>query len=505
MPTSAYLQKKMAMPNSICYMQVVFVDIVKYSKRISYRQVDVIYAFMNSIQKALNNTGKKYYEDTNKVDFNMIRDVVKLPSGDGAAIGFPLDGVPDMHISFACELLRLVDEANKEIDCSCFREHDWCDCHSGFRLRCGISEGRLILYNDLNDNFNIAGNTVNMAARVMDLAGPRQIFLTQEAHTQIKDSTPPKDDPQFRKYSQVSIKHGLPIDVYHFIDKNCAGFLDISTRSDLDRAVGALSPANQVTTVEPAPDTRADRGSKPLNADAPRDLVKELRDRMVRIPKGEFSMGNEQTGRVLVEIPLPFLIDRYPITQEDYMEVMGRNPSRFVGPHLPVDSISWLDAITFCIRLSELSGLEPAYHVIGKEMTVDFGKNGYRLPTEAEWEYCCRGGTQEDRYGLIDDIAWYNRNSEGKTHEVGEMAANGFGLYDMLGNVREWCNDWYENPYPEGRQVGYIGPGTGFERVLRGGSWSDLPDCVRASFRLRNNPLSRDNIDGFRVVLPVRD
>lgn len=133
--------------------------------------MDVIYAFMSSIQRALNNTGKKYYEDTNKVDFSMTRDVVKLPSGDGAAIGFPFDGVSDMHISFACELLRLVDEANKELDCNAFREHDWCDCHSGFRLRCGISEGRLILYNDLNDNFNIAGNTVNMTARVMDLAG----------------------------------------------------------------------------------------------------------------------------------------------------------------------------------------------------------------------------------------------------------------------------------------------------------------------------------------------
>ena len=216
-------------------------------------------------------------------------------------------------------------------------------------------------------------------------------------------------------------------------------------------------------------------------------------------------MGNESTGRVSVEISRSFLIDRYLITQEDYVEVMGRNPSQFVGARLPVDSISWLDAITFCNRLSELSGLEAAYHVIGKEAMVDFGTNGYRLPTEAEWEYCCRGGDQEDRYGPIDDVAWYNGNSDGKTHEVGKKAANAFGLYDMLGNVWEWCNDWYQRHYPKERQVDYVGPESGFERVLRGGSWSDVPDCIRSSFRNMSSALSSESRHGMRVVLPCRE
>jgi sulfatase modifying factor 1 len=508
MRTLSYLEDKMVKANSYCSMQVVFVDIVSYSRRKSYAQVNVIHAFMKSIEEALNETAKQYVGYTQKVEVHISRDVVKLPSGDGAAIGFPFDGVPDMHLTFACELLRIVDKANKELNCPVFQKNGWCDCHDGFLLRCGISEGKLILYRDLNGNFNLAGGTVNMAARVMDLAGAGQIFLTRQAHSQIEQLVPLME-PHFRKYSQIPIKHGSRIDVYQYIDKSREG-LDVSPRTDLAPAVDGLAPNDQLTQGEPIPETREDRGSKPRDgkpqdAELPRDLVKTLKDRMVLVLGGQFLMGNEQTGRVVVELSLPLLIDRYQITQEDYIEVMGRNPSRFIGARLPVDSVSWLDAITFCNRLSELSGLKPAYHMIGKETTVDFGTNGFRLPTEAEWEYCCRGGSQEDRYGLIDDIAWYNRNSEGKTHEVGERAANGFGLYDMLGNVREWCNDWYQNPYPEGRQVGYAGPETGFERALRGGSWSDVPDCVRASFRLRNNPLSRDNIDGFRVVLPVRD
>jgi len=462
---------------------------------------------MKTIEEALTSIARKYIDYTQNIDVHIRRDSVLLPSGDGAAIGFPFDFVPDMHLSFACELLRLVAEANKQFSCDVFLEQGWCNCHDGFLLRCGISQGTLILYKDLNGNFNIAGDTVNMAARVMDLADAGQIFLTREAHTQIIDLIHLME-PRFRRYSQVVIKHDLTIDIYQYIDEGVPG-LDGSLRPGLGLAEDALAANDELPFESP---TAGATGiyltpleEKPLDDKAPRDLVKELRDRLVNIPKGEFSMGNDHAGRVSVEIAYPFWMDRYQITQEDYAEVMGRNPSQFVGAHLPVENISWFDAIAFCNKLSDLSGLEAVYTVVGKEATIDFSANGYRLPTEAEWEYCCRGGGLEDRYGSLDEIAWYNGNSEGKTRTVGIKGANGFGLHDMLGNVWEWCNDWYQRHYPKERQVNYVGPESGFERVLRGGSWSDLPDCIRSSFRHRKSPLSSENTHGLRVVLPLRE
>lgn len=508
MQNSRYLQEKMTKDNCYSNMQVVFVDIVSYSRRKSYAQVEVIRAFMKSIEEALFSTAQEFVSDTQKIDAQLRRDVVVLPSGDGAAIAFPFEGVPKMHLFFAGELLRIVDKTNRDMDCGIFREQGWCNCHGAFLLRCGISEGKLIIYKDLNGNFNIAGDVVNMAARVMGLADASQVFLTQEAHRLAIDMISGMET-RFRRYRQAQIKHGLRIDVYQYIDDGLDG-LDVSPRAGLGLADDAVEADDEVTPVAPPPDGKEDIGAsaldvKHLDSRAPQNLLKELRDRMVRVPAGELVMGNEHTAQILVEIPHPILIDKYLTTQGLYVVVMGRNPSRFVGEHLPVESISWLDAITFCNRLSELSGLEPAYQVTGKEVTVDFGINGYRLPTEAEWEYCCRGGGQEDRYGRIDDVAWYNGNSGGETQEVGKKAANAFGLYDMLGNVWEWCNDWYQRRYPEGRQVDYVGPKSGFERVLRGGSWSDLPDCIRASFRHRKNALSRESTHGLRVVLPCTE
>jgi formylglycine-generating enzyme required for sulfatase activity len=508
MQPSPFLEGKLANAKAGCGMQVVFVDIVSYSKRFTRIQYDVIHAFMNSIEEALLQIEKEFLVDMRSVGVQLRRDVVVLPSGDGAAIAFPFETIPDLHLSFACELLRIANKANKKLDCADFSRQGWCNCCDGFLLRCGISEGKLIPYVDLNGNFNIAGVAINMAARVMDLADPSQIFLTADAYALIVNLVRGAGT-KFRKYGQAKIKHDLRIDVYQYIDASREG-VDISPRADLDLADDPLESDAPVTPVKLTSELVHSSSSKSrdvelLHAEVPINFVKELRARMVRISNGEFLMGNEQIGRVLVEIAFPFLIDKYTITQEDFVNVMGRNPSKFVGARLPADSITWLDAIMFCNKLSELSNLEPAYDLIGKEATVNFDKSGYRLPTEAEWEYCCRGGGQEDRYGPIEKIAWYSGNSKGKTHEVGQMMANGFGLYDMLGNVWEWCNDWYQRHYPKERQVGYVGPESGRERVVRGGSWSDLPDCIRSSFRNMSSTLSSESRHGMRVVLPYRE
>jgi formylglycine-generating enzyme required for sulfatase activity len=494
----SYIQEKMERDNCYSNMQVVFVDIASYSRRRSYAQLEVIKAFMKSIEEALVSTGREFLNYTQKIDAHLRHDVIVLPSGDGAAIGFPFDGAPNMHLFFAGELLKSVDKFNKKEDCQKFREQGWCNCHGAFLLRCGISEGKLIIYKDLNGNFNLAGDVINMAARVMGLADASQVFLTHEAFCAAAEMIPDVET-KFRKYRKAQIKHGLRIDVYQYID-DCLDGLDVTPRGDL----GIADDTNE-TNVEllsaTSPQVR-------LNEEYSDDGItqyqlKELRERMVQIPAGEFIVGNELIGHADVKISKSFLVDKFPTTQSLYLEVMGRNPSRFVGMNRPVDNVSWLDAIIFCNKLSELSGLEPAYDVTGKEAILHFEKNGFRLPTEYEWEYCCCGGKTGERYGPIDDIAWYSGNAGGETQEVGKKAANGLGLYDMLGNVWEWCNDWYQRGYSQGLLLDYEGPDSGLERVLRGGSWNDLRDCIRSSYRHRKFALSCENTHGFRVVLPL--
>lgn len=502
---SRYLEKKMSIDNCYSNMQIVFVDIVSYSRRRSHAQVTVINAFMRCIEEALNCTAREYVDYTQGIDVHLRKDVVVLPSGDGAAIAFPFDGAPNMHLLFAFELLRIVDKANRDMDCAIFRKQGWCNCHSVFLLRCGISEGKLILYKDLNGNFNIAGDVVNMAARVMGLADASQIFLTEEAFRLAAEMIP-DIEKQFRSYRQAQIKHGLRINVYQYKGSGHEG-LDVSPRAGLGLAGNEAEADEEVTPISLSSSSRqsVEKGVldlKSSDSKVPSSLLDDLRDRMVSIPGGEFLMGNEHTGQVKIVIN-PVLIDKYPVTQDLYVEVMGRNPSRFIGPRLPVESVSWFDAVTFCNRLSELAGLEAAYEILGKEVILHVRKKGYRLPSEAEWEYCCRGGSSEERYGSIADIAWFNANADCGSHEVGQKRANGFGLYDMLGNVWEWCNDWYQRGYPEGRQINYIGSEFGFERVLRGGSWNDLPDCIRVSFRHRKTPLSRESTNGLRVVRTI--
>jgi formylglycine-generating enzyme required for sulfatase activity len=176
-------------------------------------------------------------------------------------------------------------------------------------------------------------------------------------------------------------------------------------------------------------------------------------------------------------------------TQAEYQLVMGSNPSNWKGESLPVERVSWDDAVAYCQKLTERERA-------GGRITA---QEAYRLPTEAEWEYAARAGTTGVRYGELDAIGWYNVNSGSKTHPVKQKAANAWGLHDMMGNVWEWCSDW-SGDYPTGSVTNPTGPKSGSFRVNRGGSWGDVDGRARSAFRNGFGLGSRGDL-GFRPAL----
>ena len=248
---------------------------------------------------------------------------------------------------------------------------------------------------------------------------------------------------------------------------------------------------------------------------------KTVKGTLALIPAGPFSLGNtgsyegeyDEKPPVTIIISKPFYISKYEITQQQYKAVMGNNPSEFKGDDLPVEQVSWYDALNFCNTLSKSEGLTPCYTINGTKVTCDFEANGYRLPTEAEWEYAAKAGTKTDFYSgkltysgnspidpNLDKIAWYSANSSNATHPVGQKAPNAFGLYDMSGNVWEWCWDRYAE-YPSKETKDYQGPEIGTYRVYRGGGWRNLAWYCRSTNRDRNYLDDKNNSLGFRVVL----
>lgn len=222
-------------------------------------------------------------------------------------------------------------------------------------------------------------------------------------------------------------------------------------------------------------------------------VAAEIAANMVRIPGGTFTMGctsgqgddcydDEKPHQVTLSA---FRMSKYEVTQEQWQAIMGNNPSEFKNcPKCPVEFVSWNDVQEFIKKLNNMTG------------------ETYRLPTEAEWEYAARGG-QDYKYAgsdNIETIAWYVGNSSSKTHPVGSKAANGYGLYDMSGNVMEWCSDWYGD-YSSGSITNPQGPSSGSFRVIRGGSWCVSAEYCRVADRPGYPPSSRSTGIGFRVVL----
>lgn len=242
---------------------------------------------------------------------------------------------------------------------------------------------------------------------------------------------------------------------------------------------------------------------------------------LVRISAGTFMMGalgdddkasSNERPRHKVEISRDFYVGKYPVTQELWEAVMGNNPSHFKGDARPVGMVSWFDCVEFCNKLSELENKELAYIINGENVSCNWTAKGYRLLTEGEWEYCARGGESHLYAGSnnVDEVAWYSENSGSKTHSVGQKKPNGFGLYDMSGNVWEWCWDWFDSEVYQSRPVtggeptsDPRGPTSGSYRVVRGGRWASYPSGMRASIRYYYGPTNRSNGFGFRLVLPL--
>jgi len=210
----------------------------------------------------------------------------------------------------------------------------------------------------------------------------------------------------------------------------------------------------------------------------------------VYIPKGEFMMGSESSDWEKpvhkVIISKSFEMCRYQITQQQWQAVMGKNPSKFRGDNLPVETVSWLDVEKFINKLNAKSN-----------------KYVYALPTEAQWEYACRAGITEDYLGNLDDIAWYRENSASTTHPVGEKLPNSWGIYDCQGNVWEWCLDWYGD-YPNEEIIDPVGASLGSYRVIRGGSCISLPARCRLASRYINLPADHYFTIGFRLVRNIK-
>ncbi|MGW5259321.1 formylglycine-generating enzyme family protein [Microbispora sp. NPDC004025] len=216
---------------------------------------------------------------------------------------------------------------------------------------------------------------------------------------------------------------------------------------------------------------------------------------MIRVPAGRILLRDEGTRTSWVGVVGDFLLAPFPVTRELYRSVTGEAAVDAAGPHTPITEVSWIDAVRFCNRLSEVMGLTPCYAIgddpNAQDVVCDWDADGYRLPSEAEWEYACRAGTTGVRYGELDEIAWYRENSAGRVHDVGTRKPNAWGLYDMIGNVWEWCWDVYD--------ASVYGP----YRVFRGGGAHDLPRACRASCRRKSHPTLRIDDLGFRVARSV--
>ena len=273
-------------------------------------------------------------------------------------------------------------------------------------------------------------------------------------------------------------------------------------------ALFSLTACNQGTKTEPAAEVKS-AAAKTITT--PGGLT------MALIPAGEFEMGDnkgdpDERPAHKVQVSA-FYMDTHEVTQKAYEALVQQNPSKSKGPDKPVEQVDWYHAVLFCNMRSLKEGLKPCYD--SKTLAGDFNANGYRLPTEAEWEYACRAGTRES-YSFGSDAAklkayaWFKANAGQAPHPVGQKNPNAWGLYDMHGNVAEWCHDFYsETFYSQSPGKDPHGPISGDKCPLRGGSWRSSEDGCRSSARNSETLRFADacfgsDACGFRCVKSAR-
>jgi formylglycine-generating enzyme required for sulfatase activity len=257
-----------------------------------------------------------------------------------------------------------------------------------------------------------------------------------------------------------------------------------------------VSEPDVVEEPKAAKEAAAVREERSQRLGLPVEITNRFGMKLVLIPAGEFMMGSpgsdddafaDEKPQHRVKITKPFYLGVTEVTQQQYEQVMGENPSEFNDdPQRPVEQVSWEDAEKFCERLSAKEG------------------KTYRLPTEAQWEYACRSGSTTkwcfgDSESQLDDYAWYDDNSGNTTHPVGQKKPNAWGLYDMHGNVWEWCANWWDDDYSESSSTDPTGPSSGSYRVDRGGSWIYPARLCRSAYRDSYPPRLELIILGFRV------
>lgn len=225
-------------------------------------------------------------------------------------------------------------------------------------------------------------------------------------------------------------------------------------------------------------------------------VFQDLINNMVHVEGGTFIMGDstKRNTRWSTYLEAPahqvtvssFSIGKYEVTQKEWCAVMGSNPSSFIGDNLPVNSVSWIECQIFIDKLNTITGMS------------------FRLPTEAEWEFAARGGNKSRGYmyagsNIIESIAWFKDNGQNKIHPVGSKSPNELGLYDMSGNVWEWCYDWFKL-YDSSTQHNPVGPSSGETRVVRGGSFCNEANQLQILIRYGSGPNNHNNYQGFRLV-----